>query len=156
MCSIFLPLSRHNTLRPFSVSSLAAQPPEIPDPTTIASYSCVCIWSSLSTQGEGRRISDRLDQQVRFEYALLCMQSSSWHALLLNASNLAVSFTGFSHWRLRCRSQFRLPRIRGLLSPATMDRIAQLQGFVGASTPCSLPKPPSPLPWLMRWFRCRR
>src|SRR5215475_3058529 len=32
------PASRTRTLRPFSVSSLAAQPPVIPDPTMIASY----------------------------------------------------------------------------------------------------------------------
>src|SRR6266849_8339749 len=48
MCSMFLPRSSMSTRRPFSVSSLAAQPPEIPDPTTIASYSGFCIKSSLS------------------------------------------------------------------------------------------------------------
>src|SRR5580698_430777 len=32
------PASRMRTLRPFSVSSLAAQPPVIPEPTMIASY----------------------------------------------------------------------------------------------------------------------
>src|ERR1700686_493489 len=48
MCSMFLPRSSMSTRRPFSVSSLAAHPPEIPDPTTIASYSGFCIKSSLS------------------------------------------------------------------------------------------------------------
>src|ERR1700733_6169256 len=33
------PASRRRTFRPFSVSSLAAQPPVIPDPMTMASYS---------------------------------------------------------------------------------------------------------------------
>src|SRR5262245_18861093 len=32
------PASKRRTLRPFSESSLAAQPPEIPEPITIASY----------------------------------------------------------------------------------------------------------------------
>src|SRR5215831_20522789 len=36
--SIGRPASRTIVRSPFSVSSLAAQPPEIPDPTTIASY----------------------------------------------------------------------------------------------------------------------
>src|SRR5436190_3462612 len=43
MCSMFLPRSSRRTLRPFSVSSLAAHPPEIPEPTTIASYCVDCI-----------------------------------------------------------------------------------------------------------------
>src|SRR3954469_23022661 len=43
MCSMFLPRSSIRTFRPFSVSSLAAQPPEIPEPTTIASYCVDCI-----------------------------------------------------------------------------------------------------------------
>src|ERR1044071_9890325 len=43
MCSMFLPRSSSRTLRPFSVSSLAAQPPEIPEPTTMASYCVDCI-----------------------------------------------------------------------------------------------------------------
>src|SRR5207244_4824477 len=55
MCSMFLPRSSTRTRRPFSVSSLAAQPPDIPDPTTIASYSCVCIWSSLLVQRDDGR-----------------------------------------------------------------------------------------------------
>src|SRR5205085_9378001 len=38
MCSMFLPRSSSSTVRPRSVSSLAAHPPEIPDPTTMASY----------------------------------------------------------------------------------------------------------------------
>src|SRR6185503_7574382 len=46
MFSTLRPRSRSSTRRPFSVSSLAAQPPEMPDPTTIASYSDACIESS--------------------------------------------------------------------------------------------------------------
>src|SRR5205085_756056 len=42
MCSMFLPRSSMSTVRPFSVSSFAAQPPEMPDPTTIASYVVLC------------------------------------------------------------------------------------------------------------------
>src|SRR5215218_6414065 len=56
MCSTLRPRSSSSTRSPFSVSSLAAQPPEIPDPTTIASYSVDCIASSLPLR--------------RFEYAL--------------------------------------------------------------------------------------
>jgi hypothetical protein len=37
MCSMFLPRSRRSTLSPASVSSLAAHPPLIPEPTTTAS-----------------------------------------------------------------------------------------------------------------------
>src|SRR6266496_3744423 len=46
MCSIFRPRSSRRTRRPFSVSSLAAHPPEIPDPTTIASYVVDCTAAS--------------------------------------------------------------------------------------------------------------
>src|SRR5688500_4080967 len=42
MCSTFRPRSSSRTRRPFSVSSLAAHPPEIPEPTTIASNSPDC------------------------------------------------------------------------------------------------------------------
>src|SRR4051812_40820131 len=48
MCSTLRPRSSSSTRSPFSVSSLAAQPPEIPEPTTIASYSVDCIASSLA------------------------------------------------------------------------------------------------------------
>src|SRR5262245_40569 len=48
MCSMLRPRSSSNTRSPFSVSSFAAQPPEMPEPTTIASYSVDCIASSLS------------------------------------------------------------------------------------------------------------
>jgi glucose/arabinose dehydrogenase len=41
------PRSSNRTRRPFSVRSLAAQPPEIPDPTTIASYAEDCTASSV-------------------------------------------------------------------------------------------------------------
>src|SRR5687767_10631812 len=37
MCSTLRPRSRRRTRRPRSVSSLAAQPPEMPEPTTMAS-----------------------------------------------------------------------------------------------------------------------
>src|SRR5205085_11962631 len=46
MCSMFFPRSSRRTRRPFSVSSLAAHPPEIPDPTTIASYVVDCTAAS--------------------------------------------------------------------------------------------------------------
>src|SRR6266446_6349715 len=46
MCSMFLPRSSNRTRSPFSVSSLAAHPPEIPDPTTIASYVVDCTAAS--------------------------------------------------------------------------------------------------------------
>src|SRR5258705_9941583 len=48
MCSTLRPRSSRRTRSPFSVSSFAAQPPEIPDPTTIASYSEACTVASLS------------------------------------------------------------------------------------------------------------
>src|SRR4051812_37048716 len=38
MCSTLRPRSRTSVFSPFSQSSFAAQPPEIPEPTTIASY----------------------------------------------------------------------------------------------------------------------
>src|SRR5215204_1268941 len=47
MCSTLRPRSSRSTRSPFSVNSFAAHPPEIPDPTTIASYSDDCIVSSL-------------------------------------------------------------------------------------------------------------
>src|SRR4051794_12754675 len=50
MCSTLRPRSSSSTRSPFSVSSLAAQPPEIPDPTTIASYSVDCIAPSLPVE----------------------------------------------------------------------------------------------------------
>src|SRR4051812_19113273 len=43
MCSMFFPRSSMSTRRPFSVSSFAAHPPEIPEPTTIASYVAVLL-----------------------------------------------------------------------------------------------------------------
>src|SRR5256885_15638682 len=46
MCSMFFPRSSRRTRSPFSVSSLAAHPPEIPDPTTIASYVVDCTAAS--------------------------------------------------------------------------------------------------------------
>src|SRR6266516_6148636 len=47
MCSMFLPRSSMSTRSPFSVSSFAAHPPEIPEPTTIASKLLFCTASSL-------------------------------------------------------------------------------------------------------------
>src|SRR5688500_9861367 len=57
MCSILRPRSSRNTRSPFSVSSFAAQPPEIPDPTTIASYWGDCTPSSIAMNGNVSRIS---------------------------------------------------------------------------------------------------
>src|SRR5579863_5974851 len=43
MCSTLRPRSNSNTRRPLSVSSFAAHPPDIPEPTTIASKLVDCI-----------------------------------------------------------------------------------------------------------------
>src|ERR687892_585149 len=43
MCSTLRPRSSSRTRSPFSVSSLAAQPPEMPDPTTMASNWVACM-----------------------------------------------------------------------------------------------------------------
>src|SRR5579863_10207661 len=53
MCSTGRPRSRTRVRRPFSQSSLAAHPPEIPDPMTMASK----VWASRppgATSGVGR------------------------------------------------------------------------------------------------------
>src|SRR5687767_15968425 len=59
MCSTFLPRSRRTTRRPRSVNSLAAQPPEIPEPTTMASkvVSCV-IPTNVGVGASGRQPGD--------------------------------------------------------------------------------------------------
>src|SRR5438309_1309554 len=59
MCSMFRPRSSSRTERPLSVSSLAAQPPEIPDPTTMASYvgTLTCTLSRLEPGAEERRFA---------------------------------------------------------------------------------------------------
>src|SRR5690348_12013124 len=49
------PRSSSRTLRPFSVSSFAAQPPEMPEPMTIASKSCVDIGSTCVEPVHGAR-----------------------------------------------------------------------------------------------------
>src|SRR6476620_7551745 len=48
MCSMFFPRSSNRTRSPFSVSSFAAHPPEIPDPTTMASYDVDCTLPSAA------------------------------------------------------------------------------------------------------------
>src|SRR6185503_7986726 len=53
MCSMFLPRSSMSTLRPFSVSSLAAHPPEIPDPILVVGW--YDFERGLVRGGRGRR-----------------------------------------------------------------------------------------------------
>src|SRR5678816_3559257 len=52
------PRSRRSTVRPRSVSSLAAHPPEIPEPTTIASY-VGWVMTRSSDGADGDRLLER-------------------------------------------------------------------------------------------------
>src|SRR5215211_6407005 len=72
MCSTLRPRSSSSTRSPFSVSSFAAHPPDIPDPTTIASYSGFCI-SMRSAQG----ISNCLLGQPRHDAVAFCIRMNA-------------------------------------------------------------------------------
>src|SRR5437763_6669446 len=66
---MFLPRSSIRTFRPFSLSSFAAQPPEIPDPTTIASYVMLCtgslrVWSIAAARFMRPQLSKALPLQL--------------------------------------------------------------------------------------------
>src|SRR5215831_16684945 len=59
MCSMFFPRSSSSTLRPLSESSFAAHPPEIPEPTTIASYVVLCTCCLPSLEIPVLQLTDR-------------------------------------------------------------------------------------------------
>src|SRR5579872_90494 len=57
------PASRSSVLRPRSVSSFAAQPPEIPEPTTMASYSedaALGVGTAVVPSGNDGRVDQAL------------------------------------------------------------------------------------------------
>src|SRR5579859_999502 len=72
------PASRSNVLRPRSVSSFAAQPPEIPEPTTMASYSedaALGVGTAVVPAGNDGRVDEPLrhglGSEVREHHQLL-------------------------------------------------------------------------------------
>src|SRR3954470_14218019 len=55
MCWTLRPRSSTSVFIPFSHSSFAAQPPEMPEPMTIASYAVACALTEFSLNVEARR-----------------------------------------------------------------------------------------------------
>src|SRR5690242_5129220 len=128
MCSIFLPRSSSRTLSPFSVSSLAAHPPEIPDPTTIASYVVLCTRfllirdcadsaSTTSTNYEAERATSRI-------LGALYGDDRPWRALLARVVLPAVRSPHDAERVRSLRKSARARAGRGQSSSFTMARKA--------------------------------
>src|SRR6266550_6192237 len=102
MCSMFFPRSSNRTRSPFSVSSLAAHPPEIPDPTTIASYvvDCTAASACFVDQKVHQKLVER-DRRGRLRTADCELRTAEKHRTRAVSPKSAIRSL-FSHRHCQC------------------------------------------------------
>src|SRR6185503_11837570 len=110
MCSMFLPRSSISTRSPRSVNSFAAQPPEMPEPTTMASktsdWSCIMLLA-LSAEAEASALRDmpslRTNRDVAEPYRVAVILQRDTTTLRASVRRHLHKLAGL-HERLPCRA----------------------------------------------------